>query len=335
VIYTEIWQSLEASFSTEGYVRRRMKPESVCGLFLAVTKPPSRHLLHIQMKEVSPPSISSLPSVRGFDVTVIPSGNEQDGFIIQLALKDGGSTTIFDVLISDIVEVLAHVQSESVAVVTLSSRLRRWQKFLEQIGPDGLSRESQQGLYGELWFLRERLIPLVGSYPALLAWAGPTGAHHDFILQSRAIEVKTTGTKEPQHMIIQSERQLDDSGLAALFLFHLAMDIREGAGESLITMIDSLQQTLKVDTTALDLFEDCLFEAGFLQAQAAQYERTGYHVRRAHLFQVRDAFPRIIGADLKPGVGSVRYSITVTECRHFAVTEGVLKSELQGLDHGK
>lgn len=333
--YIEIWQSLEISPSTGGYIRRRMKPESVCGLFLAVTKPSNQHLLHIQLTEVSLTSLASLPSARGLDMTIIPSSSEQDGFIIQLALKESSFTTIFDALINDIVEMLARAQSQSAAIVALISRLRRWQKFLEQIVPDGLSRESQQGLYGELWFLRERFIPLVGHYSALLAWAGPTRAHHDFLLQSCAIEVKTTGTKEPQHMIIQSERQLDDSGLAALFLFHLAMDIREGAGESLITMINSLRQILKADTAALDLYEDRLLEAGFLQAQAAQYEKIGYYVRRTHLFQVRDGFPRIIEADLKPGVGSVRYSISVTECRHFAVTEDTLKSQLTGIDHGK
>lgn len=334
-MYAEIWQSLETSPIIEGYVRRRVKPESACGLFLAVAKPSNQHLLHIQLQGVASPAMSSLPSARGLDVTTIPSSNEQDGFIIQLALKDGHFATIFDALTSDIIEVLAPIQSQSVAVTTLISRLRRWQKFLAQIGPEGLSRERQQGLYGELWFLRKHLVSLVGYYPALLAWAGPTGAHHDFLLQSTAVEVKTTGTKEPQQMIIQSERQLDDSSLAALFLFHLAMDIRTGAGESLITMINSLREVLKVDAAALDLYEDRLLEAGFLQAQAVQYESVGYHVRSTHLFRVKEAFPRIIETDLKPGVGTVRYSISVAECRHFAVTEDLLKSHLTGLDYGK
>ena len=336
MIYTEIWQSLEASPATGGYVRRRVELEAVCGLLLVVAKPSNQHLLHIQLTEVSLPSISSLPSTRGLDMTILsPSNHEQDGYTIQLGLKDSRFVTIFDVLVSDIVEVLARAQSQSAAITALISRLRHWQKFLEKIGPDGLSREAQQGLYGELWFLRERLIPLAGNYLALQAWAGPTGAHHDFLLQSCAIEVKTTGTKEPQHMIIQSERQLDDSGLAALFLFHLALDNREGAGESLTTIINSLRQILKVDIAALDVYEDRLLEAGFLQAQAAQYERTGYYIRRAHLFQIRDAFPRIIETDLKHGISSVRYSISVTECLRFAVNEDALKSQLIGLDHGK
>jgi Putative PD-(D/E)XK family member, (DUF4420) len=333
--YTEIWQSLEAALSPGGYVRRRMKPEAVCGLFLAVAKPSNQHLLRIQFTDVLPPSIPDLPLARGLDVTIVPSEDEHGSFFVQLALKNSSYTAIFDALANDSIEVVTRSLSQQAAVMALINRLQRWQKFLEQVDPDGLSREAQQGLYGELWFLRERLIPLVDYHPALQSWAGPAGAHHDFLLKSCGIEVKTSGMKEPQHMIIQSERQLDDAGLEALFLFHLAIQTREGAGESLITMINSLREILKVDSAALDLYEDRLLEAGFLQTQAAHYEKIGYYVRRPTLFQVKGEFPRIVGADLKPGVGAVRYSISVAECRHFAVTEDVLKSQLIGLDHGK
>lgn len=334
-IYTDIWQSLETTSSIEGYVRRRIKSESVCDLFLAVTKPFNQRLLHIQLTEALSTSISSLPSFRGVDVSVLHADNKQQGYTLQVALKDRRFATIFDILVDDITDVLAGAQSQSAAVKLLIGRLRYWQRFLERVEPDGLSKEAQQGLYGELWFLRERLIPLIGHYSALLAWTGPAGASHDFLHQSCAIEIKTTGTKEPQQMIIQSEQQLDNAGLAALFLFHLALNVREGAGESLISCIDSLREILSIDPPALELFEDRLQDTGFLQIQASLYDRTGYYVRRASLFQVRDAFPRIIGADLKPGVGSVRYSIAEAECRHFAATEQELQSQLAGFKHGK
>ena len=222
-------------------------------------------MLQIRLTEVSDTIVANLPSARGLDVVLIRSENEQTGFTIQLALREQRFGTVFDALIRDIIEVIANAQSESDAVAAFISRLQHWQKFLERIGPDGLSREAQQGLYGELWFLRERLVSLVGPYPALLAWAGPGGAHQDFLLQSCAIEVKTTSTKEPQQLIIQSERQLDDTGLAALFLLHLSIDVRENVGESLVLIINSLRQLLTIDTAALELYEDRLFEAGFLR----------------------------------------------------------------------
>ena len=335
--YTKIWQSLEASASNlaDGHIRRRVKPQAVCDLFLAVAKPSNQHMLQIHLIRTSATTINDLPSARGLDLTVIRAENGQDGCTLQLVLKEYRYDSVFDALIQDVVAVVADAQSESAAVAAFLSRLRHWQKFLERAGPDGLSREAQQGLYGELWFLREHLIPLVDLYPALQAWAGPCGAHQDFLLQSCAIEVKTTGAKEPQQLIIQSERQLDDAGLAALFLLHLSIDARENVGESLITMINSIRQQLQADVAALELFEDRLLEAGFLSFQTSLYERKGYNVRRAFFYQVKDSFPRIIGADLKPGVGAVRYSIAAAECRHFVVTEDELKSRLVGPNHGK
>ncbi len=335
--YTEIWQSLEASASNlaVGNVRRRVKLQSVCDLFLVAAKPSNQHMLQIRLTGTSATIINDLPSARGLDVAVIHAESGQNGFMLQLALKERRFNSVFDALIEDVIEVVADAQSESAAVAAFVSRLRHWQKFLERAGPDGLSREAQQGLYGELWFLRERLIPLVGLYPALQAWAGPGGAPQDFLLQSLAIEVKTTGAKEPQQLIIQSERQLDDTGLAALFLLHLSIDARENVGEPLTTMIDSIRRRLQANVAALELFEDRLLEAGFLEFQASQYERTGYNIRHANLYLVGDSFPRIIGTDLKPGVGAVRYSISAAECRHFAVTEDELKSQLAGLNHGE
>ncbi len=335
--YAEIWQSLEdsAPSQTAGYVRRRVKPESACGLFLAVSKPSNQHMLQIKLTEASVPIITDLPSARGLEVILIRSENEQTDFTIQLVLKEQRYNTVFNALINDIIEVVARTQTESAAVPAFVSHLHLWQKFLEHAGPEGLSREAQQGLYGELWFLREHLIPLVGPYPALLAWAGPGGAHQDFLLRSCAIEVKTTGTKEPQQIIIQNERQLDDTGLAALFLFLLSINIHEDAGESLVKLVSSLRRLLEADDAAIELFEDRLLEAGFLQSQASQYEKTGYNIRQSFLYHVRDAFPRIVAADLRPGVGAIRYSILASECRHFAVTMDELKSQLAGLNHGK
>lgn len=334
--YTEIWQSLEAAAlkQADGYVRRRITHQSVCDLFLAVAGPSNQHMFQIKLTETSNKAVANLPSARGLDAVVVRSENERTGFTIQLVLREQRFGTVFDALIHDIVEIISHAQSEAAAVAAFVGRLQHWQKFLEQVGPDGMSRQAQQGLYSELWFLRERLIPLVGFYPALLAWVGPGGAHQDFQLPSCAIEVKSTGTKEPQQLIIQSERQLDDTGLAALFLFHLSIDVREGAGESLVEMVDSLRQLIATDSVAMDLYEDRLLEAGFLQSHSSQYERTKYNIRQAFLYQVKNAFPRIVEADLKPGVGLVQYSIAAAECRHYVVSDDILKFQLAGSNNG-
>lgn len=337
MIYQGIWQSLENSTLNQpaGYVVRRIKPHAVCDLFLAIAQPSKQHLFQIRLATVAPAVVAHLPSARGLDISVHHPKNGQHSVTIQLALKESRFEHIFDILIHDIAEIIGRSQSEEAATTAFIGRLRHWQKFLEQADPNGLSREAQQGLYGELWFLRERLISLLGLLPALSAWTGPEGSNQDFQMQLCAVEVKTTGTKEPQQMIIQSERQLDDTGLVALFLFHLALEVREKTGESLIEMIDSLRLLLAADLVALDIFEDRILDVGFIQSQAPQYEKIGYTIRHTTLFRVGYTFPRVVGADLKPGVGNIHYSIAVAECRHFAVNDGDLKTQLIGLNYGE
>src|SRR5207244_3133158 len=144
----DIWQSLETSApkQTAGYVRRRIKPLSVCDLFLAVAKPSNQHMLHMRLPTTSTTLGSELPSARGLDIIVVPSEDGQEGYVVQLALREGRFDTVFDALIHDVAEVVARAQSEPAAVRAFVSRLQHWQKFLEQVGPDGLSREAQQGL---------------------------------------------------------------------------------------------------------------------------------------------------------------------------------------------
>ena len=70
-----------------------------------------------------------------------------------------------------------------------------------------------------------------------------------------------------------------------------------------------------------EIFETLLFEAGYLDGNSSYYEKTGYIKREINFFKVAATFPRIIEKDLRNGVGDVHYSITVAECRHFAVNE--------------
>jgi hypothetical protein len=244
---------------------------------------------------------------------------------LQLALLDRRFAAMFAQVVTDLVEVAACEQSDATAAAACIQRLERWQRFLERAGDEGLGREAQQGLYGELWFLRDRLLRLVRLPIAVRAWTGPTGATQDFQLQGSAIEVKTTAATEPRRLLISNERQLDDSGLRALFLVALSVEVRAGAGETLNELVNAVRALLlQTDSASLDRFEELLLEAGYLQAHAPRYDGTGYTIREVSLFRVQDGFTRVIGSNLISGVGDVRYSIALSACRPFAAPDDAL-----------
>jgi hypothetical protein len=250
---------------------------------------------------------------------------------VELLLTDPACADIFTALATDITQAVAASHAEPAGVAVLVERLRRWQRFLEETGPSGLSPEAQRGLYAELWLLRDHLIPTVGPTAAVLAWAGPSRSAHDFELGPIAIEVKSTVAKQHQALRIVSERQLDDTGLDALFVFHLSLAAHRDTGESLPELVDHLRR-LAGPTAASQQLDDKLIEAGYLDAQRTLYVNPGYAIREANFFHVAVDFPRIIERDLRNGVGDVHYSVSVAECRHFLVSKDVVLGGRMG-DH--
>jgi hypothetical protein len=206
-------------------------------------------------------------------------------------------------------------------LTTFLTRLKRWQIFLEQHSPDGLGEAAQQGLYGELWFLRQAVLPQLGTLRGVLSWSGPAAAQQDFQFSGCAVEIKTTSSKQHQKLSIASERQLDNTGTGALILLHLSLDARQGGGETLPEMVASVRSLLETSSSARDEFENRLFEAGYLDSYASRYEYTGYTIREMNYFKVEGEFPRIVEADLRNGIGDVHYSISVAECKRFSIVE--------------
>ena len=130
--------------------------------------------------------------------------------------------------------------------------------------------------------------------------------------------MKTTAAKQHQVLRIGSERQLDSTGVQHLFLFHLSLDVHVDSGESLGEIVDDLRGRFQ-GTGADSAFEEGLLAAGYFDGHRTLYEGTGYTKREENFFRVEEGFPRIVERDVPTGVGDVRYSVAVSECRHHAV----------------
>ncbi|NQE34791.1 hypothetical protein E5S67_02520 [Microcoleus sp. IPMA8] len=169
--------------------------------------------------------------------------------------------------------------------------------------------------------MRQVVIPQIGSRQGVKCWTGAKGTQQDFQFQHCAVEVKTTTAKQHQKLAISSERQLDDTGTGTLILLHLSLDARQERGESLPDMVASLRSLLENDPIAKEELEILLFEVGYLDIHIPYYEQIGYTPREVNYFKVEGDFPIIIEADLRNGVGDVRYTISVAECRRFSIPE--------------
>lgn len=327
---TETWASLERvdGSGREGRFKRRIKPESKLDLFIAVSKPTNQRMLLMLVSEASLDGLGELPPSHGVEARVVRPGEDGRDAAIELVLTDERYEDIFDALVENIASAVVEEEDERDAVSALVTRLRRWQRFLEEAGLRGLSPEQQRGLYAELWVLRTYLIDALGEAAAISGWTGPSHASHDFQFGSCAMEAKATAAKQHQVLRIVSERQLDDTGVEELFLFHLSLDVHRDTGETLPVLVGSIRDRVR-STPVASVFDERLIDAGYLDAHESFYSESGYAIREENFFRVGAGFPRIVEGDLPAGVGDVRYSVAVAECKHHSVSVEVVKETLR------
>lgn len=317
----DLWAALEADSRQvpRGFLVRRIPGDR--DLHLAIDKPTNRRMLMLKIAATDlPAGLAALPDSAGFNVSTVPE--TQTGRVsIHLVMGLAAFAEMFVVLVEDIVGRISQTDTDRAAAKALFERLMRWQEFLKVHGPDGLDEEAQRGLFGELWFLRNELIPAVGEAVAVNAWAGPSGAAQDFQLPGRAIETKVSSAKQLQQIRISNERQLDDAACGTLLVLHLSVDARNTGDATLPRLVREVRELVSSGAEAAALFEDRLFAAGYSDAHSSRYARTSYSERARNYFKVRDGFPRITEHMLIVGTGDVSYSVAVSACMPFRVDE--------------
>jgi hypothetical protein len=327
---SELWQALEEESHNKqgrGILVRRIYPQSKCNLFLGFEKPENKRIFLLRINRSVLPPIGSLPEARGIEILARPLPYDGKHEIsLGIILKEPRFQDIFTTLVDDIAERIAVLPSEKESVATFVSRLQRWQKFLEN-SSEGLGDEAQRGLYGELYFLREYVLQKLGPL-GIFAWTGWRRTAQDFQFPGCAVEVKTSAAKQHQKLKIASERQLDDTNLGSLFLYHLSLEQSQGNGETLVDVVETIRGVLISDPAAKEALEDALLESGYLQAHAFRYAKNGYRIRESNVFKVTEGFPRIIERDIPNGVGDVAYSIIVAECKHHSIPASEMEAML-------
>jgi hypothetical protein len=213
-------------------------------------------------------------------------------------------------------------------VKELLNRLAKWQTLFEKLGQQGLSPEAQRGLYGEIYFLRKFLTNTTDKQHCIGSWQVPSNTVQDFHCSDWAVEVKTTHGNNHQKIHISSERQLDDTVVPSIYLFHISLDVRNSFGETLNSIVEWVEDYMQNDIPELSAFRLKLFEVGYFDIHKPLYQQTGYNIRQESIYRVEGDFPRITENELRQGVGDVRYSIILADCQSYTTTETELFNQI-------
>jgi hypothetical protein len=325
-----IWLGLESDTSSHsGLLYKRYSAEILPDIFIALKAPEKLRCIAFRISAVFPFHETQWNRLKDIKIETLTDEKDKSKKFLLILLLNKQHKDIFSTLCEDLIFGVSEVSTELTLVEKLLERLAKWQSLFEKVGKQGLSDESQRGLYGEIYFLRFLLNNITDKNYCLKSWLGPEKSIQDFQYSNWAVEVKTTHGNNHQKIHITSERQLDDSIIEKIFLFHLSLDVRVGNGESLNIIIDEVSEFLNENTMASNLFKLKLLESGYYDIHKPLYDERGYTIRQENLYRVSGNFPRIMENQIPIGVGDVRYSIVLSESEEWRINHETLLEEIK------
>jgi hypothetical protein len=231
---------------------------------------------------------------------------------VKFKLKTSNLKEIFAWFSQDVANRLEGYTAQAVPDL-LSQALVEWAEAFRVDSEKGMSRQAQQGLFGELFFLEEILLPEY-STDALLAWHSQNSVH-DFQIDQTAWEVKSFGGRRME-VRISSEDQLDTIGLRRLILAVVGLKISEEAGSSVSEIVDRLVGRCGSDSTMLAYFKTSLAKYGYVDELSIVHEYF-FTPRLVAEYAIEDSFPRITSHDIPSAISNVNYALSLASLERY------------------
>lgn len=192
----------------------------------------------------------------------------------------------------------------------VSDTLDEFRNALKPVRPD-ISLGEQIGLFGELWILKNVLIPSIGAR-ACYMWSGPAAERHDFVGTAVHIEVKTTTRSQDKHEISRIDQLRAPRG-KKLLLASIQLERTDGGEFTIADLIDEIILALGEDGKAIDEFESRLALLQWHDSLRQSSSLKRFNLRDVNFFEVDGTFPRLPDDYVPPrGIVALRYTIDIS-----------------------
>jgi hypothetical protein len=316
------WSTLRPPHTAHGISgRRAVGLPADRPLYLALDSQGRRHLM-VQVADGTTPVAAR--DTRSLEVSTarFQVGENPEALFVDIVCTDSSQHHTFSAITQDLIRSVS--QGAGPATDSILSALARWRSFWT-VKPGGMSRESANGLFGELWFLRRWLGPASASLVG--RWQVTDSARHDFQWASASVEVKTATSQSagaPIHRIGSIE-QLGDPEQGQLYLFSLQVCDDALAANTLHSLVASLVADLQSDAPALSEFRDKLASRGYSPADGQAPARS-LRILGERLYRVDPAFPRLTRSNFEPaglpvGIVGIEYLVDLSACDEWLVAD--------------
>jgi hypothetical protein len=267
------------------------------------------------------------PDTKGLSLKTQGTDSLDERYVI-LELASEDYFDVFVTLCNDVYKSLEQSKNQEDLIKRYYSRISAWKLFFAKTREGILSQRRRLGLYAELHFIIEKLIPAYGI-DFLEFWTGPEGKPHDFEMGKLGIEIKASSGKKGHKVNISNEKQLDDDGLNDLYLHFSSVSEKNNFPATIPQAINNIKQVLAINESTLLAFEEKIIGVGYNYMYEDKYNKFGYKIHESRLFQVKEGFPRIISKNIPNGCGGIKYTVELSACAEFEIDLDALDQKIK------
>ncbi len=188
--------------------------------------------------------------------------------------------------------------------------------LLEQRARAILEPHRVCGAICRTWCLRYWLLPHLQQELVVNAWRGPLGSRHDFEFPLNSLEVKATTLNRGSTVHrINGIDQMTPPAHGSLYFLSVGLADEANGSESLPGIVDSIAQFLAAQDHLQALVKGRLMQVGYREIDRAEYLKTRYRVTHQSMYEVTEAFPKIVAGDFRSsslnGVVRIEYDIAL------------------------
>ncbi len=321
----DVWENItkKAMNECESDLQNIYVPYGSCkfGMTFISTNRLKSKALYIEVEDYVVDKIK-LPQIKGlsFEFISVPAIDSSKIYLKISLVNTNVMEEAFEAFTVSVFNNIQDISNSLEAVDIICQLVYDYEEFFGLEKEKRLTKQEEQGLFGELLFLESVLDKKGEDY--LSIWTGPQKNKHDFITpRNIGVEIKTTGSQAQKNIFISNENQLKFEDREKLFLVLYVLEVNPN-GENIIDVYKRIFNKLQTNK-AKRLLNEKLLEFGLdTSSYSARYS---FVVISKTCYQVNRSFPRISKDQIDQSIFDVKYRVNVD---HISIFNGDVYEEL-------
>ncbi len=310
------WETVLQSYEKENYKSLRISSECKSDLFIATDKDGYRCLLLFLPDDVD-------AKINGVDKEKLELTYLTEKNVIVIKLIDLDFIDLFNDLILSLFFKIKDLSEAEYSYKEFVYSFYKWADFFEDKLKPKLSHEEIKGLFGELFFLNDLLqhSNTANVNSILESWKGMYDTSHDFVFETKNIEVKT---KEQSKLFVKisSEYQLEKEFDKGLELMVISVKVDLVNGHSIHDLLNKIVRYLRTNSGDSSILYKAISQKGLTIESTKQYNNYKFKVIKSSLYDCeKEDFPLLSKSNIPPEITGLSYKLRVNTLSGYLIEE--------------